>query len=111
MKLHSKLLSRPLSEGNYDRKLELLLHCEEHQLQFDIHHYDMVGEPMVRRGHLMELRVPGLAENRPSVLKGDKLIVRQHGAGGEEEYEGVVHEVTITLQSVEGGHKEWGKTR
>ena len=40
-------------------------------------------------------QVPGLAENRPSVLKGDKLYVRMNNNGhlGDKEYQGYVHEV------------------
>jgi len=85
------VLSGSLTSQNYKERLELLLHCEEHQLQYDIHHYDMNSVEMVRRKSLMELKVPGLAENRPSVLKNDKLFIRQ-GANGQE-YEGIVYEV------------------
>lgn len=44
---------------------------------------------------LLKLEVPGLAENRPSVLKGDKIYAQLHTASGIEqvEYEGVVHQV------------------
>ena len=49
----------------------------------------------------LKLEVPGLAENRPSVLKGDKIYVRVYGSGGnlqpeKKEYEGIVHEVQNT---------------
>jgi hypothetical protein len=40
--------------------------------------------------------VPGLAENRPSVLMGDCLYVRVCEAGGalsDKEYQGFVHEI------------------
>ena len=41
------------------------------------------------------LQVPGLAEKRPLVLKGDNLFVRRCDANGksegEREYKGVVH--------------------
>jgi len=84
-------LTGSLSPDNYKDRLELLLHCEEHQLQYDIHHYDMTGVEMTKRNQLMELKVPGLSENRPSVLKGDKLFVRQ--CQGEHEFEGIVYEV------------------
>ena len=46
----------------------------------------------VKPGRLLDLVVPGLAENRPSVLKGDHIIVKQSGTQ-RPEYEGVVHEV------------------
>ncbi len=42
------------------------------------------------------LGVPGLAENRPSVMKGDALYVRRRGAPADgPEYEGFVHDVRL----------------
>ena len=51
--------------------------------------------------NLLSLEVPGLAENRPSVLKGDRIYVRVYGSAGNQEpekkeYEGIVHEVENT---------------
>ena len=41
-------------------------------------------------------QVPGLAENRPSVLRGDALFVRpSDGSSGNKEYEGFVHGVQM----------------
>ena len=59
------------------------------------------------RRHLLELEVPGLAEKRPSVLRGDKIYVmivaglssthqlpeQQQQCVTTQEYEGLVHEV------------------
>jgi len=48
------------------------------------------------------LQVPGLMENRPSVLKGDHLYVSRSSDGGKDdktrhcEYKGYVHEVHAT---------------
>ena len=46
----------------------------------------------------MSLNVPGLSENRPSLLRGDRIFVRVYPGGGasepeDKEYEGVVHEI------------------
>ncbi len=51
--------------------------------------------------HLLSLEVPGLAENRPSVLKGDRIYVRVYGSAAnaepeKKEYEGIVHEAQNT---------------
>ena len=59
------------------------------------------------RTHLLQLEIPGLAEKRPSVLKGDKIyvtiaadeILDIKNPGKErnvKEYEGFVHEVEET---------------
>lgn len=41
--------------------------------------------------YLLDWQVPGLAENRPSVLRGDHLYVRS--GNSRKEYQGYVHEV------------------
>ncbi len=51
--------------------------------------------------HLLSLEVPGLAENRPSVLKGDRIYVRVYKSAANtepetKEYEGIVHEAQNT---------------
>ena len=59
------------------------------------------------RTHLLQLDIPGLAEKRPSVLKGDKIYVTIaadetldiENPGKErnvKEYEGFVHDVEET---------------
>ena len=39
------------------------------------------------------LKVPGLAENRPSVLKGDHLFARFSDKSDDKSYKGYVHAV------------------
>jgi hypothetical protein len=49
------------------------------------------------------LQVPGLAEARPSVLRGDALYVsRADGSGGSREWQGVVHIVRQEEVSLPG---------
>jgi len=88
------LLERSLEVSNYRERWELLLHCEEKQLELDIRHYDMEGVTMEvdRRLNLFKLRVPGLQENRPSVIRGDRIYARMV-SNTEREYEGIVHEI------------------
>ena len=46
----------------------------------------------------LTLDVPGLAEKRPSLVRGDRLFVRKLGADGTAEkkrYEGFVHQVEL----------------
>lgn len=59
----------------------------------DIKSYDMVNAPLLREGRSRyKLLVPGLAESRPSVLRGDKILIRvAGGGGGGSKFEGVVH--------------------
>jgi len=58
----------------------------------DIRQYDMAQAALTpRSGGLVGLQVPGLAENRPSVMKGDALYVTPPGGG--KEWQGYVHRV------------------
>ncbi|KAG2499969.1 hypothetical protein HYH03_002254 [Edaphochlamys debaryana] len=77
----------------YAERLKLLLWLEELQHEVDVRQYDMEGETVSRAGRLFALQVPGLAENRPSVLKGDRILLRPSGDAGRREWEGVVHVV------------------
>ena len=84
-----KLIEAPLTWENYKQRWSLLLHAEEQQLETDIRHYDMGGATMrqLPSKRLFELEVPGLEENRPSVMKGDKICVKL----GQVTYEGHVN--------------------
>jgi helicase MOV-10 len=50
----------------------------------------MVDAPLMKEGQrYFTLRIPGLAESRPSVLKGDKILI--HVKAGDFKFEGIVH--------------------
>lgn len=80
----------------YSQKFASLLYIEELQMEVDIRHYDMEDvflNPSTQGGFLV-LKVPGLAENRPSVVRGDQILVRIKDSKGQpekEEYQGFVH--------------------
>ncbi|XP_072212162.1 helicase MOV-10 isoform X1 [Excalfactoria chinensis] len=97
MKMQS-LLEAPLQPENYKQKFELLLHLEEIQLEVDIRRYDLQEVPMVQnRGQLL-LHVPGVAENRPSVLRGDHLFASlssERDSSPRIMYKGYVHDVEM----------------
>eukprot|EP00798_Chlamydomonas_sp_ICE-L_P006124 gene6124-2730_t len=62
---------------DYSLKMKLLLWAEELQHEIDVRMYDMEGVELRKdRSVYMSLSVPGLAENRPSVMRGDALYVR-----------------------------------
>ncbi len=97
-------LDFPLSKFNYIWRLQFLLWAEEHQMEYDIRHYDMKAVPMTgyppesRTPRFLMLHVPGLAENRPSVLPGDKIYASIAAGGAKDSlaYEGYVHEIWET---------------
>ncbi|ESO99381.1 hypothetical protein LOTGIDRAFT_113378 [Lottia gigantea] len=88
-------LEDQLSIINYQKRLTALMHCEEIQMEVDIRQYDMEEATMTvcpENKRLLVLKVPGLAENRPSVLRGDWLFIRVVDSD-DKEYKGYVHEV------------------
>uniref|UniRef100_A0A8C7DSX0 RNA helicase n=1 Tax=Naja naja TaxID=35670 RepID=A0A8C7DSX0_NAJNA len=103
-------LEAPLQFDNYSEKFCLLLHLEEIQMEVDIHRYDMQNVSMFTDKYnkkLLVLKAPGVAENRPSVLKGDHLFVTP--VEGQPKYEvpfykGYVH--AVELDQVKLGFSE-----
>ena len=66
----------------YSEHYKRLLWSEERQLHLDLSEFDLVGERSTTievRGRCMGLHVAGLAEKRPSVLKGDLVAVNLVG--------------------------------
>ena len=103
----SKLLEEPLKAENFSERFRLLLFAEERQMDIDIRNYDMENVTMRKQGNFLFLIVPGLAENRPSVLKGDSLYV--HVDSGKP-YEGKVmevHDTEVMLQFNQKLHREF----
>ncbi|KAH0618935.1 hypothetical protein JD844_018496, partial [Phrynosoma platyrhinos] len=91
-------LKAPLQFDNYCDKFRLLLHLEEIQMEVDIHVYDMENVPMVADRNLLVLEAPGVAENRPSVLRGDHLFVTLAEEPQQQpvvQYKGYVHGVEL----------------
>ena len=80
-------------------KFSKLLHVEESQMKLDIQKYQMESEKLVDERPYLTLAVPGLAENRPSLVRGDRLYVWKLAADGtikeQKKYEGYVHHVTL----------------
>ncbi|XP_034626490.1 helicase MOV-10 [Trachemys scripta elegans] len=96
-----KSLATELQFENYQEKFQLLLHLEELQMEVDIRRYDLQDVPMVKdtqNKRLLILEVPGVAENRPSVLRGDHLFVtrsEQRTLPQLIQYKGYVHAVEL----------------
>ncbi|XP_063063828.1 putative helicase mov-10-B.1 [Engraulis encrasicolus] len=93
------LLESPMSFENYCKRFQLLIQLEETQMLVDIRAYDMKDAEMTKDAtnkRLLTLKVPGVAENRPSVLRGDHLLViksKERHLGVMVKYKGYVHRV------------------
>ncbi|CAN0181281.1 unnamed protein product [Lampetra planeri] len=94
-------LQDPLTFLNYKKKFHHLLHLDELQMRSDIRVYDLedqIMEPDLNNRKLLKLRVPGVAESRPSVLRGDRLVVSEsarRSADGCMDFTGYVHGVHL----------------
>ncbi|XP_017270570.1 putative helicase mov-10-B.1 [Kryptolebias marmoratus] len=96
------VLESPLSWENYREKFQLLLHLEELQMEADIRRYNIPNQDrehaVLKRDKynkkLLVLEVPGVSENRPSVLRGDSLLVYPEGER-DVKYRGYVHSVQL----------------
>ncbi|XP_023188535.1 putative helicase MOV-10 [Xiphophorus maculatus] len=97
-----KVLESPLSWENYTEKFKLLLYLEELQMEFDIKRYNIPNEDRefaqlkrdLNNPRLLLLEVPGVSENRPSVLRGDSMLVYPQGEK-EVKYRGYVYSVQL----------------
>lgn len=69
----------PLLEQTYIRHFQQMLWLEERQQHIGQQDFDMVGAILQPAGRTHRLAVPGLAENRPSVLCGDKVFLVHKG--------------------------------
>uniref|UniRef100_A0A4W3IM21 RNA helicase n=1 Tax=Callorhinchus milii TaxID=7868 RepID=A0A4W3IM21_CALMI len=105
------LLDSKLSFQNYPERFSLLLHLEEMQMETDITKYNMTDASMVRdprNRELLVLEVPGVAENRPSVLRGDHLLVTRSADRHlpvVTRYKGYVHSVELEQLKLGFSHK------
>ncbi|XP_006876477.1 PREDICTED: putative helicase Mov10l1 [Chrysochloris asiatica] len=96
------LLAELLNMSNYKEKFSTLLWLEEIHAEIELKEYNMSGVTLKRNGNLLVLEVPGLAESRPSLYAGDKLILKTQEYNGHViEYIGYVieiHEEEVTLK-------------
>ncbi|XP_078276687.1 putative helicase MOV-10 isoform X2 [Rhinoraja longicauda] len=103
----NSLLASNLEYENYAERFSLLLHLEEIQMEVDIRKYNMENATMSRDGRLLVLKVPGVAENRPSVLRGDHLLVSKSDDQRPPItcYKGYVHKVELERVKLGFSHK------
>uniref|UniRef100_A0A3Q2E4J8 Putative helicase mov-10-B.2 n=1 Tax=Cyprinodon variegatus TaxID=28743 RepID=A0A3Q2E4J8_CYPVA len=99
---YRRLLESPFCWENYTEKFQVLLYLEERQMECDIRRYNIPNEDreyaVLKRDtnnrKLLVLEVPGVSENRPSVLRGDSLLMYPQGEKGVK-YRGYVHGVQL----------------
>nr|XP_032625295.1 RNA helicase Mov10l1 [Chelonoidis abingdonii] len=70
------LLAERLNLFNYKANLSTLLWLEEIHAEMEIKEFSMSGVILKKNGNFLVLEVPGLAEGRPSLYAGDKVILK-----------------------------------
>uniref|UniRef100_A0A452J1B9 RNA helicase Mov10l1 n=1 Tax=Gopherus agassizii TaxID=38772 RepID=A0A452J1B9_9SAUR len=70
------LLAERLNLSNYKANLSTLLWLEEIHAEMEIKEFSMSGVILKKNGNFLVLEVPGLAEGRPSLNAGDKVILK-----------------------------------
>jgi len=83
--------SRSLLVSDYSNLFSTLVFLEERQWELDIRLFDMNAVSIAHDGTFIALKVPGLAEKRPSVLRGDSVIFIYN----KREYRGYVWRVEL----------------
>lgn len=66
-----------LNKGNYLTKLHIGIYLEEIALEIAFQNYNIERDRFVREGELLKLQVKDVAEKRPSICIGDKLVARK----------------------------------
>lgn len=92
----SKSYSGKQFEANYAKLMETLLMAEECQMDRDIQGYDISNAKFTKENNkskLFRLAVQGLAEGRPTVLRGDTIVVRINSGKQNTTYRGRVEVV------------------
>ncbi|KAL1743982.1 P-loop containing nucleoside triphosphate hydrolase protein [Schizophyllum fasciatum] len=95
--LRNSFLPRNFNSEGHSKHFKCLLWAEEFRSERDLEIYDIEGAALKRQAfdqfNKYGLDVPGLAEKRPSVLIGDRILVQKDGDSSGRWYEGRVHVV------------------
>ncbi|KAF8621326.1 hypothetical protein AX15_007864 [Amanita polypyramis BW_CC] len=86
-------LPKEFNSETYGRFYKYLLWTEEYRSERDLERYDMANATLSQYRAYYYLEVPGLAEKRPSVLIGDRILVQRTDSPKGHWYSGGVHVV------------------
>ncbi|KAL4640696.1 RNA helicase Mov10l1 [Arapaima gigas] len=87
-------LAEPLSLGSMRPRFSALLWLEELQAERELHEFSLSGVFLKKGAIHLHLEVPGLAEGRPSLVIGDRILLKKPQRSGVlVEYVGYVTEI------------------
>ncbi|PCH37498.1 RNA helicase [Wolfiporia cocos MD-104 SS10] len=82
-----------LSVWNYSEFWQVLLHIEEDARRCALSRYNLYNTEMKAVYPKYRLSVPGLSEGKPSVIVGDKILVKKSNDDSDSWYMGIVHAI------------------
>ncbi|KAJ1548020.1 hypothetical protein HK096_007020 [Nowakowskiella sp. JEL0078] len=83
-----------LNEKSFSKVFQNLLFMEESQMNIDIRNYDLCRVKInLTHSNNFSIKVPGLAEKRPSILFGDRIFIKPSDTKSKTEWEGFVHSI------------------
>ncbi|KAJ3663775.1 hypothetical protein Zmor_008002 [Zophobas morio] len=80
-----------LNYMNFEDKFHTLLHLDEIHMMIEMQNYDQERACFIKNGEYLLLEIENLAERRPSVISGDRVIARSLTDPTSPDYEGVIH--------------------
>lgn len=95
LKQEKPFLFDELSPSNYLQKMRHCLYMEEIAMEIQFAKYKIERGHFVNKDDYLRLMVEGVAEKRPSITIGDKIIVKERNQlnSAQPSYEGYIHKV------------------
>lgn len=91
--LKKKPCLRELSYHCYEDYFHTLLHLEEIDNIIAMRKYDQDKACFITNGEYLMLEIENLSEQRPSIVRGDKIIASDPFSSQTSDFEGIVHKV------------------
>ncbi|KAI8438711.1 hypothetical protein MSG28_011124 [Choristoneura fumiferana] len=86
-------LCQELTVSNYLDRWHTLLYMEEIQANINMRVYDMSKVFLIHCQEYLGIEIKGLCERRPSLIKGDRVIVKDTWSVDSTQYEGYIHAI------------------
>lgn len=91
METNLPCLSQNLNISNYTDRWHTLLYMEEIHQNIDMRAYDIPKTFLIKCQEYLGIEILGLAERKPSIMKGDMVIVKDIWDANSPQYEGYIH--------------------
>lgn len=103
-------LSSVLNMYNYTDKWHTLLYMEEIQQNLQMRSFDMPKTFLDKHREYLSVKIEGLAERRPSLITGDRVIAKDIWDPNKPDFEGYIHDIqgnTVLIKFHPHFHEEY----